>query len=147
MAGFAERNIDPTRNKALHDRDQVSSLLAWSRAVGLLRRAFEVGEYWPVVDIETVWEAYWRRILGDLEGRRGGDASEMGGRAAEEKDEDRSAAILDMMVSPGRTHGGSFLEGIDLHENEGPSVECVPTKAGGELSVLRSCRRSGTHRL
>lgn len=136
-AGFAERNIDPERNKELHDQDRVSSRLAWSRTLGCLRRAFGVGGNWAVVDIETVWEEYWRRVLGDLERRRvGEDAGEQGEGPGKEQDEERSGAALEMMVSRGRRHDGSFLGKMDLHENEGPSVECVPTRAGGEFLLF-----------
>lgn len=84
------------------------------------------------MDIETVWEEYWRRVLGDLERRQRGEG------AGEEEDEERSGAVLEMMVSRGQKHDGSFLGKLDLHRNEGPSMECVPTKAGGESSLLYS---------
>ena len=45
------------------ENDAISSRLAWSRALGCLRRAFGVSSNWPVEGIETVWEEYWDRLL------------------------------------------------------------------------------------
>lgn len=96
-----------------------------------------MGCNWAVVDIETVWEEYWRRVLRDLERRRRGeDVREEGERVGEERDGDRAGAALEMMVSRGPQHDGCFLGTMDLHENQGPSVECVPTRAGGEFLLF-----------
>lgn len=130
QAGFAERTIDPEKDRSLHDQDQISSRLAWSRVIGCLRRAFEVGENWAVVDIETVWEDYWQRLLSDLDR---GKAREREGGRWEDGESHEVGSVVDMMVSRERKHDGSFSGMVDLHEGEGPSVMCVPTKAGGEF--------------
>ena len=111
-AGFAEWS------GSVEADDRVSAQLAWSRTMGCLRRAFGVGSNWAVVDIETVWEEYWVRVMAGLD----------------KKVENRAA--LEMMVSRGQAHEGNMRGKMDMHEGEGPAVECVPTKAGGEFLVL-----------
>jgi len=115
-AGFAQRNGEG-------GDDGVSSQLAWSRVVGCLKRVFGVGGNWPVVDIETVWEEYWERVMAGLEGKEKGD----------------SDGLLDMMVSKGAHEGN--MRGMDMHLGEGPAVQCVPTKAGGEFGYFLLCTR------
>ncbi|KAJ5101522.1 hypothetical protein NUU61_003744 [Penicillium alfredii] len=94
--------------------DEISSQLAWSRTLGCLRRAFGVGSHWAVVDIETVWEEYWERVLGEW-----GDL-----KPNEYRD---SGAAVDMLLAP-------VLNGDDEAPRceTGASVQCVPTRAGGE---------------
>lgn len=141
-AGFAERNIDPDKNMLLHDEDRVSSRLAWSRTLGCLRRAFGVGANWPVVDIEAVWEEYWHRLLADLDRgkrRRDDDGGDDEGQMV--RAEESSGSALEMMVARGQQHDGGFFGMMDLHEGDGPSVECVPTKAGGEFDSFSSSFR------
>ncbi|CAI7586574.1 unnamed protein product [Penicillium pancosmium] len=104
------------------EEDTVCERLAWSRALACLRRAFEVGGNWAVVDIETVWERYWALLLEEM-GRKEGRASD-GGLSGDALSE----AILEL-ISAGDAEG---------HEGE-VGVECVPTKAGGSgVSSLRS---------
>lgn len=86
--------------------------------MGCLRRAFGVGSNWPVVDIETVWEEYWVRVMAGLDKK------------------EKNQVALEMMVSRGQAHEGNMRGKMDMHEGEGPAVECVPTKAGGEFLVL-----------
>lgn len=107
-AGFMERGAEA-------QDDRISAQLAWSRAIGCLRRAFGVGSNWPVVDIETVWEEYWRRVMAGLDGDEG---------------------PLEMMVGRGQAHEGNMRGRMDLHDGEGPAMKCVPTEAGGEFSFL-----------
>lgn len=136
QAGFAERFTDPETNWPLHDQDQVHSRLAWSRTIACLRKAFGVGDNWAVADIETVWEDYWQRLLSDLDR---GKAREREGAKGEDGQSHALGYPLDTMVSRERKHDGSFSGKMDLHEGEGPSVVCVPTKAGGEFYHGRSC--------
>lgn len=137
--GFAERDIDPERGRVLHDQDQASREVAWSRTLRCLRRAFGVGYNWAVADIEIVWEEYWRRVLGDLERRQSGeDVREEGRRVEEQKDSDTSGAALEMMVSRGEKRDWSSSEKMDSHGNQDPSVECVPTGGGGEFLLFSS---------
>jgi hypothetical protein len=70
------------------------------------------------VDIETVWEEYWRRVMAGL-------------------DEDEGP--LEMMVGRGQAHEGNMRGRMDLHDGEGPAMKCVPTEAGGSTpQSLRS---------
>lgn len=116
-AGFAERDISEDKLKEVDeefdDEDEISSQLAWSRALGCLRRSFGVGSHWAVVDIETVWEEYWDRILGELENRR-----ENHGSIAE--------PAIDMLTR--HDHNGEL--GCPVRESY---VKCIPTMAGGEF--------------
>lgn len=112
-AGFAERNAVQTA-KGIEDEaasnDFVSSQLAWSRALGCLRRSFGAGSNWAVVNIETVWEGYWERLLSEFDGlKRQRSSGPVPGLAME------------------------FLPGRESDDEEGLSVECVPTKAGGNV--------------
>lgn len=113
-AGFAERDVEGKFD------DGVSAQLAWSRAVGCLKRAFGAGSNWAVVDIETVWEEYWTRIMSGLD-RSVKESAGEGERA------------LELMVMRGQAHEGNMTGRMDMHEGEGPAVVCVPTKAGGKL--------------
>lgn len=138
-AGFAERTPGSDANKDVDDgdRDRTSARLAWSRAMGCLRRAFGVGSNWAVGDIETVWEEYWERVLADLDGLKREQ-----GQGPRSVSVSGSGAPMEMMVSRGQKHDGSYQGRLDMHGGEGPSVECVPTKAGGECSFsFRSFRR------
>lgn len=90
--------------------NEINSSIAWSRTLGCLRRAFGVGSNWPVLGIETVWEEYWQRLLGDLEQKKGLNTHD-----------ESSWSALEIMSG--------------LHENPdeyGLSIDCVPTGAGGE---------------
>ncbi|KAJ5179917.1 hypothetical protein N7492_003127 [Penicillium capsulatum] len=111
-AGFAERNsaqIAKGIESDFDDNDLVSSQLAWSRTLGCLRRAFGAGSNWAVVNIETVWEEYWERLLSELDGvKRQSSPTAVPGLAIE------------------------ILAGKDNNlDEEGLAVECLPTKAGG----------------
>lgn len=121
-AGFAEREIHDEKigeiDENLSANDEVTSQLAWSRTLGCLRRSFNVGSHWAVVDIETVWEEYWDRVLGELETRK------------QHKSRDIKPAV-DMLTEHG--HYGEY--GCPAGQ---ASVECVPTAAGGESSFLAS---------
>lgn len=116
-AGFAERNaaqISKGIESDFDDCDFVSSQLAWSRALSCLRRAFGAGSDWAVMNIETVWEEYWDRLLSELDGvKRQGSQGPVPGLAIE---------ILD---GKDQSQGG-----------EGLAVECVPTKAGGMFPIF-----------
>ncbi|KAJ5349718.1 hypothetical protein N7541_007445 [Penicillium brevicompactum] len=117
-AGFAEKDISEDKlgevDEEVNDEDVLSSQLAWSRALGCLRRSFGVGSHWAVVDIETVWEEYWDR----LENRK-----EHHGRIAE--------PAVDMLTR----HGHYGEVGCAAGESY---VKCVPTGAGGStISSLR----------
>ncbi|KAJ5635600.1 uncharacterized protein N7484_008913 [Penicillium longicatenatum] len=114
--GFAEYRHQTQREKEDIPSDDVSLNLSWSRVLGCLRRAFGVGSNWPVVGIETVWEEYWQRILSELH-------------------QSRVQSGIDTSRSAFEIMGG---RGEDQDE-EGLSVECVPTKAGGtDPQTLRS---------
>ena len=116
QAGFAERSSsnyqvkNGNEDEAKRGDDHISTQLSWSRALGCLRRAFGVGINWPVLGIETVWEEYWQRLLADLD---------------HWKDWHRqglvSGSVMDIL-------GGRR----DMSDEDGISVECVPSKAGGE---------------
>lgn len=104
--------------------------------MGCLRRAFGVGSNWAVGDIETVWEEYWQRVLADLDGlkrEQGQGPSPDSGPPSVSVSASGSGAPMEMMVSRGQKHDGSYQGRLDMHGGEGPSVECVPTKAGGEF--------------
>jgi hypothetical protein len=120
-AGFAERDIHDEKlgeiDENVNAEDEVTSQLAWSRVLGCLRRSFNIGSHWAVVDIETVWEDYWDCVLGQLEKRKQNQSRE----------DDDSA--VDMLT--GHSHYGEV--GCPAGE---ASVNCVPTTAGGELLFL-----------
>jgi hypothetical protein len=103
------REIDEEANA----EDAVSSQLAWSRALGCLRRSFGVGGHWPVVDIETVWEEYWDRVWGELENRR-----------------DNHGSIAEPPVNMLTGHGHYGELGCPAGRS---FVKCIPTMAGGEF--------------
>ncbi|KAJ5901054.1 hypothetical protein N7504_007047 [Penicillium tannophilum] len=109
QAGFAEYRHQTQREKEDLPSDDVSLNLSWSRVLGCLRRAFGVGSNWPVAGIETIWEEYWQRLLAEL-------------------DQSRAQGGIDTSRSAIEIMGG---RGEDQDE-EGLSVECIPTKAGGE---------------
>ncbi|KAJ5142132.1 Glutamate dehydrogenase NAD-dependent [Penicillium atrosanguineum] len=110
-AGFAERDVEGRVD------DGVNAQLAWSRVIGCLRRAFGIGSNWAVVDIETVWEEYWARIMVGLD-----DGKESKGQGE---------GPLELMVMKGQAHEGNMRGRMDMHEGEGPALVCVPSKAGG----------------
>ncbi|KAJ5929283.1 hypothetical protein N7454_007131 [Penicillium verhagenii] len=117
--GFAERHHRPGKENehALEASDKDVSLdLSWSRTLGCLGRAFGAGSNWPVIAIETIWDEYWQHLLAELDGsgvRGGGDTP-------------RSA--IEIMSGRGESQ-----------DEEGLSVECIPTKAGGsDPQTLRS---------
>ena len=127
-AGFAERNPSAYRAKDidLHDGDQISSQLAWSRALGCLRRAFGVGSNWAVLANETVWDEYWQRLLADMERAKYGH--EVTGSAME---------LLTGFSASDNERSSRRTSGCD---EEGSSVKCIPTLAGGEFVQLMSAR-------
>ncbi|KAJ5779189.1 hypothetical protein N7457_006909 [Penicillium paradoxum] len=121
-AGFAEREIHDEKvgeiDETLIAEDEITSQLAWSRVLGCLRRSFNVGSHWAVVDIETVWEEYWDRVLGELETRK------------QHKERNYEHAV-DMLTG----HGHYGEVGCPAGES---SIDCVPTAAGGfNISTLR----------
>lgn len=118
-AGFAENTSDKSGQvEEGNTEDEISSQLAWSRAMGCLRRSFGVGSHWAVVDIETVWEEYWDRVWGELENRK------------EKGNHERvSESAIDILTR--HDHYG------ELGCPAGQSlVKCVPTMAGGEFCIL-----------
>ncbi|KAJ5545157.1 Dienelactone hydrolase [Penicillium sp. DV-2018c] len=121
-AGFAERAVTEEKigeiDEDLNADDELTSQLAWSRALGCLKRAFNIGSHWAVVDIETVWEEYWELILGQLEKRKQLHNGEY-------------ETTVEMLT--GHSHYGEL--GCPAGE---VVVNCVPTKAGGHsISTLR----------
>ncbi|KAJ5202574.1 hypothetical protein N7449_004653 [Penicillium cf. viridicatum] len=122
-AGFAEREIAEEKegevDMHLNVDDEISSQLAWSRALGCLRRSFNVGSHWAVADIETVWEEYWDHVTGELELRK---------RNLEGSGSEPAVAML-----TGHDHYGEM--GCPAGE---VFVKCIPTDAGGsDISTLR----------
>ncbi|KAJ5809405.1 uncharacterized protein N7503_001623 [Penicillium pulvis] len=116
QAGFAEYRHQIQREKEDIPSDDVSLNLSWSRVLGCLTRAFGVGSNWPVAGIETIWEEYWQRLLAEL-------------------DQSRAQGNIDTSRSAIEIMGG---RGEDQDE-EGLSVECIPTKAGGsDYQTLQS---------
>ncbi|KAI2719522.1 uncharacterized protein N7518_009212 [Penicillium psychrosexuale] len=121
-AGFAEREVAEEKegeiNVDLNTDDEISSQLAWSRALGCLRRSFNVGSQWAVIDIETVWEEYWDRVLGEMEMR---------------KKHQHSGAEPAVGMLTGHGHYGEM--GCPAGE---VFVKCIPTQAGGsDIASLR----------
>ncbi|KAJ6007158.1 hypothetical protein N7522_005509 [Penicillium canescens] len=123
-AGFAEKVIGDERvgegeeEMDITYEDEVGLQLAWSRVLGCLKRAFEAGSHWPVVDIETVWEEYWDRICAEVDERRSGNH-----RLVEPPVELLAAS-----------HAGEV--GCPVGES---AVTCLPTFAGAsDISSLRS---------
>lgn len=115
--GFAEREIAEEKEGEvdvdLNPDDEISSQLAWSRALSCLRRSFNVGSHWPVLDIETVWEEYWDRVTGEL------------GMRKRNRNSDGSEPAVGMLT--GHDHYGEM--GCPAGE---VFVRCIPTQAGGE---------------
>ncbi|KAJ5286773.1 hypothetical protein N7478_002459 [Penicillium angulare] len=112
--GFSEQNPSTRspKNKRKSEENSgthISSSVAWSRTLGCLRRAFGAGCNWPAVAIETVWEEYWQHLLTDLDIAKG-------------LDEDNSASWSVMQILGGHR---------DMQDEEGISLECIPTQAGG----------------
>ena len=116
-AGFAEREVAEEKegemDVELNADDEISSQLAWSRTLGCLRRSFNVGSQWAVIDIETVWEEYWDRVLGEMEMR---------------KKHQHSSAEPAVGMLTGHGHYGEM--GCPAGE---VFVKCIPTQAGGEF--------------
>ncbi|KAJ5745663.1 hypothetical protein N7520_010845 [Penicillium odoratum] len=105
--GFAQYRHPTTQSEKDSVHDDVSSGLSWSRTLGCLRRAFGVGSNWPVIGIETIWEEYWQKLLVQL------DQSEVRGG-------DMSRSAIEIMSGRGENQ-----------DEEGLSIECIPTRAGG----------------
>lgn len=125
-AGFAERNLPVyhTRDTLPNHGDRVALQLAWSRTLGCLRRAFGVGSNWAVLGNETVWDEYWQLILADV--KRPTHRSEVTGLA---------------MKFLGGIYPGDDEKGVgrrEICEEEGSSVECIPTMAGGEFHLSKA---------
>ncbi|KAJ5088278.1 hypothetical protein N7456_011894 [Penicillium angulare] len=97
------------RNSEASSETHISSQVAWSRTLGCLRRAFGAGGNWPAVAIETVWEEYWQHLLTDLDIAKGLD-----------EDDTTSWSVMQIL-------GGHR----DMQDEEGISIECIPTQAGG----------------
>ncbi|KAJ5504480.1 Riboflavin kinase domain bacterial/eukaryotic [Penicillium fimorum] len=121
-AGFAEREIAEEKEGEvdvdLNPDDEIGSQLAWSRALACLRRSFNVGSHWPVIDIETVWEEYWDTVVGELETRKHTDSC----------DNESTVRML-----TGHSHYGEV--GCPAGE---VFVRCIPTQAGGsDISSLK----------
>ncbi|KAJ5972486.1 Riboflavin kinase domain bacterial/eukaryotic [Penicillium vulpinum] len=121
-AGFAEREIAEEKEGEvdvnLNEDDEISSQLAWSRVLACLRRSFNVGSHWAVIDIETVWEEYWDSVIGDLE--------------TQKKNHSCGAEPAVEMLT-GHGHYGEI--GCPAGE---VFVKCIPTQAGGsDISSLR----------
>ncbi|CAI7612878.1 unnamed protein product [Penicillium glandicola] len=121
-AGFAEQEIAEEKEGEvdvdLNVDDEISSQLAWSRALGCLRRSFNVGGNWAVIDIETVWEEYWDRVFGELEMWKRSHSC-------------GSEPAVEMLTGHG--HYGEI--GCPAGE---VFVKCIPTQAGGsDISSLR----------
>lgn len=121
-AGFAEREVAEEKEGEVdvdfNADDEISSQLAWSRALGCLRRSFNVGGHWAVIDIETVWEEYWDRVIGEMEMRKRNQAS---------------ASASDPAVEMLTGHGHYGEMGCPAGE---VFVKCIPTDAGGEFLFL-----------
>ncbi|CEJ59459.1 hypothetical protein PMG11_08085 [Penicillium brasilianum] len=120
-AGFAEHKPSnySIKDNGPHDDDRIGSQLAWSRALGCLRHAFGAGGNWPVDDIETVWEEYWMRLMGDLDKVKSERVKTGAARSA-----------VDVVLRSGNnriSQGG----GMDLLDEQIAKVVCAPTKAGG----------------
>lgn len=126
-AGFAEREVPEEKEGEvdwdLNADDEISSQLAWSRALGCLRRSFNVGSHWAVIDIETVWEEYWDHVLGELELRK---------RNLEGSGSEPAVRML-----TGHGHYGEM--GCPAGE---VFVNCIPTDTGGEFNVIWNLLRS-----
>jgi hypothetical protein len=75
-----------------------------------------------VADIETVWEEYWLRLMGDLDGVRSDGGGQKGSGSAMEIVLRRGS---DLICAGG---GGS-----SMHDEQSAKVVCTPTKAGGEV--------------
>ncbi|KAJ5375185.1 Riboflavin kinase domain bacterial/eukaryotic [Penicillium concentricum] len=121
-AGFAEREIAEEKEGEvdldLNADDEIGSQLAWSRALACLRRSFNVGSHWPVIDIETVWEEYWDTVVGELETRKRNDSC-------------GSEATVGMLTGHGH-HGEIGCPAGEVF------VKCIPTQAGGsDISSLK----------
>ncbi|KAJ5762561.1 uncharacterized protein N7511_005943 [Penicillium nucicola] len=123
-AGFAEKEMGTERfgegdeDMDITYEDEVGSQLAWSRALGCLKRSFGIGSHWAVVDIETVWEEYWDRICAEVDERRLGDRRVVN-------------PPVELLAA---SHAGDadYSEGIS-------AVTCLPTSAGAsDISSLRS---------
>ncbi|KAJ5476185.1 Dienelactone hydrolase [Penicillium sp. IBT 31633x] len=122
-AGFAEREIHQEKEGEIEEdldaNDEITSQLAWSRALGCLRRSFNVGSHWAVVDIETVWEAYWDRVLSELESQKRSQTHDY-------------RPAVDMLTE--HEHYGEV--GCPAGE---ASVNCVPTRVGGfDIPTLKA---------
>lgn len=118
-AGFAERKFSTyrTRDTDPDHGDRIALQLAWSRTLGCLRRAFGVGSNWAVLGNETVWDEYWQRLFPDVNGNR--NQSEIAGSAMEFLS---GLNLDDEEIDVGRRR---------ICDEEGSSVECIPTLAGG----------------
>jgi hypothetical protein len=124
-AGFAEREVAEEKEGEvdvdLNADDEIGSQLAWSRVMACLRRSFNIGSHWPVVDIETIWEEYWDSVVGELETRKHNRSC-------------GSESTVGMLTGHG--HYG---------EMECPAgavfVKCIPTQAGGEFLSIFLCSR------
>jgi hypothetical protein len=130
-AGFAEHKPSnySIKDNGPHDDDRIGSQLAWSRALGCLRHAFGAGSNWPVDDIETVWEEYWRRLMGDLDKVK-----------SERVKKGAAGSAVDVVLRSGNnrlSQGG----GMDLLDEQIAKVVCAPTKAGGKIESLSNLIR------
>ncbi|KAJ5138942.1 Dienelactone hydrolase [Penicillium bovifimosum] len=129
-AGFGERAVPEEKigeiDENLNADDELTSQLAWSRALGCLKRAFNIGSHWAVVDIETVWEEYWDRVLGQLEKRKQNHSQDY-------------ESVVDTLTGHG--HYGEL--GCPAGE---VYINCVPTKAEGTDRIvdemLFTCRHT-----
>lgn len=125
QAGFAEHNLSAYRTKDTDPQygNRISAQLAWSRALGCLRRAFGVASNWAVLGNEIVWDEYWQRLLADLDG-------------AKNPDEVTGSAMKFLGgFSQGDSEGGTGRP--DIGDEEGSFIACIPTMAGGEFHLQR----------
>jgi hypothetical protein len=73
-----------------------------------------------VADIETIWEEYWLRLMGELDGVKT-DAVQKGSGSAMEIVLRRGSDLI--------CQGGG---GSSMHDEQNAKVLCAPTRAGGE---------------
>ncbi|KAJ5585413.1 uncharacterized protein N7459_005213 [Penicillium hispanicum] len=127
QAGFAQHNLSAYRTKDTDPQygNQISAQLAWSRTLGCLRRAFGVASNWAVVGNETVWDEYWQRLLADRDGAKNLDEA--------------TGSAMEFLRAFSQGDGERRSGRPDICDEEGSSVECRPTLAGGsDPQSLRS---------
>lgn len=77
-----------------------------------------------MADIETVWEEYWLRLMGDLDGVK---------REGEQKG---SGSAMEVVLRKGNDRICQGGGRSSMHDEQNAKVLCAPTKAGGEIGYL-----------